>query len=98
MRGYCSLNVAGKVFVNRSGRASCLQQCDDFRKQAARAPGRRANDGEGLRIALDDNLRTGADVRHDGGEIAGSFGFRNVDGGHDSDDSANLESQRAGGA
>jgi hypothetical protein len=48
-----------------------------------------------LRIALDDNFRAGADVRHECGEVAGCFGFRDVDGGQDSDDSANLALQRA---
>ena len=79
--------VAGEAAIEQRRRTARFGGCDDFREQTTGASGNGGpHNSHGAGFELDDDLRTQADVRHQSGEVAGGFSFRDVDGCHIHDD------------
>jgi hypothetical protein len=83
--------VTGEAAVEQSRGTARFGGCDDFGEQTTGASGNGGPyDGHGARFGFDDDLRAQADVRHQTGEVADGFSFRDVDRCHTHDDTSIL--------
>jgi len=70
--------VTREILIESGRRAVLSGKTERFRKQPDARFGR-MNDGNRLRVVLDDNFRTRADARHQRREVARRFRVRDVD-------------------